>query len=102
MSTASHVELALRKARLLERIGTQREQLAAQADVLNKPFALADKALQAMQYVKGHPWTAGVAVFAAVVLGRGSLLRWAGRGWTVWRTWRLASRWLHAQGYLKS
>lgn len=96
------VELAQRKARLLERIDTQRAQLAEQLDVLKKPLALADKLMQAAQYVKLHPWVAGVAVFAAIVLGRGNLWRWVGRGVTVWRGWRWATRWLREQGYINT
>jgi hypothetical protein len=102
MASAQQVELALRKARLLERIATQRDQLAAHAELLKKPLSLADKLVQATDYVKHHPWIAGAAVFAMVIFGRGSLLRWASRGWAVWRGWRTASRWLREQGYLNN
>ncbi len=94
MSTAQSVELALRKARLMGRIESQREQLTGYGAYLVKPFAAADKAVAVGRYVKERPWVAGVAVFAAVVLGRRNVLRWAGRGWTVWRGWRTAREWL--------
>jgi hypothetical protein len=99
--TAKQIELAQRKARLLERIDIQRGQIAVHAEALKIPFGLADKALQAVRYVQMHPWTAGVAMFAAVVLGRRNLWRWAGRGWTLWRGWRFARRWLSQQGFKK-
>ena len=100
MAAAQHIELALRKERLLTRIDMQRDQLAAYGAHLEKPFAAADKVLEAGRYVKQRPWIAGVAVFAAVVLGRRNLLRWAGRGWTLWRGWRTARLWLQQSGYL--
>lgn len=100
MASGQALELAARKARLIERIGGQREQLAAHAAVLKKPLAIADKLVQSAQYIKQYPWLAGVAVFALVVMRRGGLLRWVSRGWTVWRGWRFASRWLREQGYL--
>ena len=94
MSTAQQIALALRKERLLGRIDVQRDQLAAYGVHLVKPFAAADKVIEAGRYVKQHPWIAGVAAFSVVVLGRRNLIRWAGRGWTVWRGWRAASGWL--------
>lgn len=100
MASQPALELAARKARLIERIGAQREHVAAHAAVLKKPLAAADKLVQGAQLVKQYPWLAGVAVFALVVLRRGGLLRWARRGITLWRGWRFARRWLRDQGYL--
>jgi len=100
MSVAQHVALALRKARLQERMALQRDQLAAAVEPFEKPLALADKVLQAGRVVQREPWIAGVAVFALVVLRRRHLWRWIGRGWTLWRGWRIGRRWLHDNGYL--
>ncbi len=94
MPLERHIVLALRKERLLERIATQRDQLAAFGAHLEKPLALADRALWALQYVKEQPWIAGVAVLSAVLLGRRNLFRWVGRGFTVWRAVRFAQQWL--------
>lgn len=102
MSTAQHATIAARKAVLIERIEAQRGQLAAVGAQLERPFALADKLVEAGHYVKTHPWIAGVAVAATVVLGRRNLFRWVGRGFTLWRGWRFASRWLRHQGYIKN
>ena len=99
MSVAQHIEIALRKERLIGRIEVQRDQLASYGAHLIKPFAVADKAIEAANYVKQRPWIAGVAAFSLVVLGRRNLLRWAGRGWTVWRGWRAAGVWLRKSGY---
>jgi hypothetical protein len=94
--TEKQIELAQRKARLLERIDMQRSQIAVHSEILKVPFGIADKALQTVR-----PWAAGVALFAAVVLGRRNLWRWAGRGWTLWRSWRFARRWLSQKGLIK-
>lgn len=102
MSIQLQVDLALRKARLVERIEAQRAEIAVHAEVLKKPLTLADKVVQAGHYIKERPWIAGVAALLAVVLGRRNLLRWAGRGWTLWRGWRFASTWLRDHGYLKN
>ena len=102
MSAAQHLVLALRRERLLERIAAQRGQLAAHGAQLEQPLALADKALRGVQFVKERPWIAGAGVLATVVLGRHHLLRWVGRGWALWRTWRVARQWLHENGYLNS
>jgi hypothetical protein len=101
MSVDQTIAIALRKERLLARIAAQRTQLAAYGAHLQKPFAVADKAIQVGRYVKQRPWIAGVATLLVVVLGRRNLWRWAGRGWTVWRGWRLANQWLRRSGYLK-
>ncbi|HTE15881.1 MAG TPA: YqjK family protein [Burkholderiales bacterium] len=102
MSVDQHVALAVCKERLLERIETQRSRLAACGQSLRKPFALADKFVQAGCYVKQRPWIAGVGVLMAVVLSRRNLFGWVGRGWTLWRAWRFASRWLADNGYIKT
>lgn len=102
MSIEQHIELALRKERLLERIAAQRGEIAACTETLKKPLALADKLVEAGRLVKQQPWIAGLGVFAFVVLGRRNLFRWVGRGWTLWRGWRFASRWLRDQGYVKN
>lgn len=100
MSATQQVALALRKERLLGRIAAQRAEFAACIKPFEKPFALADKLVQAGRVVRGQPWIAGVAVFALLVLRRRHFWRWIGRGWALWRGWRTARRWLHDQGYL--
>lgn len=102
MSAAPHIALALRKERLLVQAGQQREQVAQLADWLKKPCAAADKVIEAGRYAKAHPWTAGVVVGAAVLLGRRHLFRMAGYAWGAWRTWRFVNRWAHESGLIKS
>ena len=102
MSIEQHVAIALRKERLLARIDTQRNQLATYGVHFEKPFAAADKAIEAGRYIKQRPWITAVAVAAVLLLGRRNLLRWAGKGWAIWRGWRLAQQWLQRIGYLKA
>ena len=102
MSTEQLVTLALRKERLLERIAAQRNQLAAYGVQLEKPLALADRAMQAVEYIKARPWLAGVAALLLVVLGRRNVFRWVGRGWSLWRAVRFAQQWLAQTGDIKT
>ncbi len=93
MSAEQQVALAVRKERIVVRAGQQREQLAQWGERLKKPCAIADKAVDAGRYVKAHPWTAGVAVGASVLLGRRHLFRVARYGWSAWRAWRFVGGW---------
>jgi hypothetical protein len=101
MFIEERIVLAMRKERLLARIETQRNQLAAYGVHLEKPFAAVDKLVQAGRYVKARPWIAGVAVLCVLLLRRRSLLGLASRGWALWRGWRFASRWLRHYGIIK-
>jgi hypothetical protein len=102
MFVDQHIALALRKERLLVQAGQQREQIAQLGSWLKKPCAAADKVIEAGRYAKAHPWTAGVAACAAVLLGRRHVFRMAGYAWSAWRTWRFVNRWAHESGLLKS
>ena len=99
MDTTQYIDLELRKERLLLQINTQREQLSSYGGYLVKPFAAADIAVGAAQYIKHRPFIAGLVVLAVSVLKRRSLVRWAGWGWTAWRGWRFASHWLQRTGF---
>ena len=58
-------DLAQRRRVLVEKIATQRGDLAAISQHLKKPLAMADAGLKVMRYIHTHPaWLAGgVAVF---------------------------------------
>ncbi|MEQ1776084.1 MAG: YqjK family protein [Burkholderiales bacterium] len=100
MSAEQHIALALRKERIVIRVGQQREQLALLGGRLRKPCAVADKALEAGRYVKAHPWTAGAAVGVAVLMGRRHLFRLAGYAWSAWRAWRFIGGWVQQTGFI--
>ena len=94
MSASQQIALALHKERLVVRAGQQREQLAQYGEPLKKICAAGDKLIGAVHYAKAHPWTVGVAVGAAVIIGRRHWFRAAGYAWSAWRVWRFASTWV--------
>ena len=100
MSTQQQIALALRKERLLVRVGQQREQLAQMGARLKKPCAVADKIIGAGRYARAHPWTAGAAAGVAALLGRRHLFRLAGYAWSAWRAWRLVGGWVRQTGFI--
>jgi len=101
MSAEQQIALAVRKERLLVRIHQQREQIEVWGGRLRKPCALADKAIDAGYYVKAHPWTAGVAVGVAALVGRHHLFRMAGLAWSGWKVWRLLNSVAQQSGFMK-
>ncbi len=100
MSADQQVALALRKERILMRIGQQREQLTHYGGWLKKPCAVADKIIGAGCYARAHPWTMGVAAAVAALIGRRHLLRMAGYAWGGWRAWRFVGGWMRETGLI--
>ena len=96
MFTEQHVELARRKEYLIAQSGRDRETIAALGARLEQPFALADKAVEAGNYVKAHPWIAVATAAFAGIVGRRHLMRTVGWAWALFRTWRAVSPWLRA------
>ena len=94
---AQQQALAERGRQLQARSAVLRGQLAADADVLRTPLALADQVRRGWQWLKAHPqqvaiW-AGVAM-AVLVVWRPRRLAWlAGRLWAGWRLWQRLHRW---------
>lgn len=102
MSVEQHIALALRKERLLILAGQQRDQLAGYGGALERPCAMADKVIDAGHYAKAHPWTVGLAVAVAVLIGRRHVLRAVGYAWSGWRAWRLVGGWARKTGLFNS
>jgi hypothetical protein len=74
-------EIASNRQRLLEEIESQREEMAAIAQLWEKPLALADAAVGVLRFLRKHPvWvSAGVAMLLA---GRGQgVFDLARKGW---------------------
>ena len=94
MFTAQYVELAQRKERLLMQVERDREYLATIGTRLERPFALADKAVSAGEYVKSHPWLAVAAAVSAGIVGRRQLWRAVGLSFKLFSVWRVAKPWL--------
>jgi hypothetical protein len=84
-------ELRSRRNRLVLRTAAQRDSVARDFQALERPLALADRGLAAVQYLRAHPVfvLAGIAVLVALRPRRA--LVWAGRGYAAWRTYRLAA-----------
>lgn len=82
------LELAARRGALGARIASQRQTLAGEAEALSSVFSAGDAVLRGVDWLKQHPLAVGAAVAGAVVVRPGRALRWAKRGFFVWRGWR--------------
>ena len=92
-----HQALAQRRQQLQQRSALLRGQLAADAQVLRTPLALADQVRLGWRCLKDHPQWVGVGVgvgVAVLVVWRPRRLAWlAGRLWAGWRLWQRLHRW---------
>lgn len=89
-------ELALKRQRLEMRSAQLRLALATQAQALRAPLALADTARDGLQWLRRHPYAVIGPVLLLAALRPARALRWTGRLWWGWRTFRQAGRWLAA------
>lgn len=98
----SLIELHLQRGRLIERIAHQRATLARQAAPIKAACDTTDWALAMVRYsvrhaselVQRHPAaTAGLAA-ALFALKPRRIMRWLGRTFFVWRSWRSLRQWL--------
>lgn len=79
------IELAERRARLVERIAAQRGDLAAGLAPVKRLLGVADKGVEAVRWMKRHPAVLAGAVALSVALRPRSAFTWLKRGWTAWR-----------------
>lgn len=90
---AQQQALADRGRQLQARSAALRGQLAADAEVLRTPLALADQVRRGWHWLKANPQWVGVAV-ALLVVWRPRRLAWlVGRMWAGWRLWQRLHRW---------
>lgn len=84
-------ELRARRERLIATSAVQREEMAALLAPWRTRFALADKGIAALRYLRSH--LGAVALIAAVLAARSPrrALRWAQRGLLAWRGYRFAA-----------
>jgi YqjK-like protein len=78
------IELAERRAVLIEKAATQRAELSREFAPWRGPLAIADQGLRVMDYLKRHPaLLIGATLITAVLRPRRSA-RWLRRGWLLW------------------
>ena len=92
--TERMIELARRKERLIGRAEGQRGEIAAAIQRWEKPIGVVDRGIAVARFLRAHPLLLAGAAVAAAVLGRRNLVRWLGRGWVTWRTWRALGNWV--------
>jgi len=81
-------ELQARRAQLTERSQALRVRLSGQAQVLQRPLALADGARRGIAWLRSHPqWLLGLFTPALLLRPRRAL-RWSLKLWWAWRLWR--------------
>ena len=94
------VEIVRRKGQLIARCAVQRDAVAGVFRDLERPIAVADRALAVAGFFREHPVLVFAAVAAIVALrrrGSGSLSLVA-RGLAAWRMWRGISAWARTMG----
>jgi hypothetical protein len=88
------LDVALRKERLIARSEGQRTLIAEACRRWREPARVIDRAWAGATYLRAHPALIAIGVAAAMILGRRSLFRWAGRGLVAWRAWRSVAGWV--------
>jgi hypothetical protein len=98
MFTSELIELARRKERLIARSDRQRMVIADACLRWKKPLAVVDRGIAIARYLQAHPLVLGAGVAAFAIVHPRNLLRWAGRGLFLWRTWRSVNAWMQKSG----
>ena len=88
MSRQRAAALAVRQQMLLVRSAELRGRLAADAAVLQRPLAAADRVRTAWRWLQYHPAAPLTALVVVVILRPRRALRWSLQAWSAWRAWR--------------
>lgn len=86
------VDLLIRKQRLQVRSTLLRHTLADQAQVLDKPLALVDKAQAGLQWLLRNPHWPVAALVGLLILRPQRTLVWGGRIWWIWKTLQIGKK----------
>lgn len=79
------VELALKKQRLQMQSAALRDNLAVHGRALQPVFAIADRGLAVVRWVRHNPALPVATVVALLVARPRGVLRWLRRGWFAWQ-----------------
>jgi YqjK-like protein len=85
------VQLQRRRERLVLMAAAQRDAVARDFRPLERPFALADSAVSAVQYLRAHPGFVVAGIAVVVVLRPRRAIAWVSRGIAAWRGYRWAT-----------
>lgn len=88
MWDGKQAELQARRAHLMARSDDLRRRLGEQAQALEHPLALADRARGAFQWLAAHPQWLIALLAASVALRPRRALAWGLKLWGAWRLWR--------------
>lgn len=90
-------DLTVRQQQLLARSAQLRMVLADQAQVLQRPLAMADQARGGLQWLYRNPqWPLGVLALLVLVRPRRAMT-WGGRLWWAWKAYKQTQHWLAKQ-----
>lgn len=84
-------QLHRRRERLVLMAAAQRDAVARDFRPLQRPFAIADRGIDAVHYLRAHPGFVVAGVVVLVALRPRRALTWVSRGFAAWRTYRWAS-----------
>lgn len=90
MSTRREL-LALRRQKLIVDAAVQRVEIAYFTERLAGPIAVADGALSAISAARRHPLVVAAVIGFLFAVSRKRVVRMAGRGWGLWRLYRMFS-----------
>lgn len=80
--------LLARQSQLIERSHALRERLAHDAQVLQRPLAVADQVHGGVRWLMARPWWIAAAVALPLALRVRRVAGWGARLWWGWRMWR--------------
>ena len=92
------VAIVRRREHLIARCAAQRNAVAGVFRDLERPIAVADRALAVVRFFRAHPLLVLAAVAVVVGLRRRGVLPLAARALTAWRMWRGFSTWAGSMG----
>lgn len=81
-------QLQVRRGELVARSRALRERIAQEAQPLQRPLALVDRARDGLRWLMANPlWLVGIVAVSMVLRPRRAV-GWAAKVWWGWRMWR--------------